>query len=545
MSWAATSSIFLENETQILAYDGIDADRSASARFIITNWSLRTIYSDPRLLSHNCTIPLSAVVSVEKVGGKKRSGWYGIEVKFSTCGRLRLSFDRKTEERPRFFKQMLAALKSPLTFTQNIWTSSDEWRRRLQEMSHWDLVDNDFCPTYPPLLFVPPGCDVNLIKSCSEYRTRKRVPFLSFLNPDNQAPLLRSSQPRTGLTNTASTSDQEFIRLFRGDRKLAILDCRPKLNAFANQFTGGGYESLGHYDNSSFRFLNIPNIHKVRECYLAMVKGIVKGQKAASRTWGALVLQLIEGAKLAVKKLNKNQATLVHCTDGWDRTAQVAGLAQVIMDPFARTIEGFKQLVQKEWCDAGHMFGLRNCHAPHGHLDQSAPIFAQFIDAVFQLLAVSAGEFEFNEVFLGFVLFHSYSQLYGDFLGNSYKERTEKPRPPSMWDCLNEESFKARFTNPTYSQSVREIAAEVKVYRYSEIICGVPMFGACDFVPLLTTEPQVHIATLDQVQSLIPMDSEPLPVDEYDLEVEMSRLEPPTSVPGTDSPSSPSSDADA
>ena len=542
MSWAATSSIFLHNENVIFTYDGFDADNRADVRFIITNWSLRAIYSDPRFLSHNATLPLATVTDVEKVGGKKRGGWYGIEVKFSTCARLRIAFDRKKDERPKFFKSLTAAIKDRLSFSLNMWTSSDAWRCRLQEMSHWDLVDNDFCPTYPPRLFVPPGCSVDLIKSCSEYRTRKRVPFLSFLHQENGAPLLRSSQPRTGLTNSASTPDQEFIRLFRGERKLAILDCRPKLNAVANQFTGGGYESVEHYDNSSFKFLNIPNIHKVRECYLAMVKGISKGQKGASKGWGALVLQLIEGGRTAVKKLNKNEATLVHCTDGWDRTAQVAGLAQIIMDPFTRTIEGFKQLVQKEWCDAGHMFAMRNCHEPHGHMDQSAPIFAQFIDAVFQLLCASASEFEYNEVFLGFVLFHSYSQLYGDFLGNSYKERTEIARPPSLWDCLNDAAFKERFVNPNYSSTVSEITSDIKTYRYSEVIAAVPLFGSCDFVPMLQTEPSVRVATLEQVQSLIPPDSEPLPVDEYEMEVQLSRLEPPAeqvSDPGESTDSTP------
>lgn len=32
---------------------------------------------------------------------------------------------------------------------------------------------------------------------------------------------------------------------------------------------------------------------------------------------------------------------LVHCSDGWDRTAQVCALGSLLMDPYYRTIKGF------------------------------------------------------------------------------------------------------------------------------------------------------------------------------------------------------------
>ena len=47
---------------------------------------------------------------------------------------------------------------------------------------------------------------------------------------------------------------------------------------------------------------------------------------------------------------------MVHCSDGWDRTAQLVSLSQIILDPFFRTFEGFKVIVEKEWLDFGHKF---------------------------------------------------------------------------------------------------------------------------------------------------------------------------------------------
>lgn len=39
---------------------------------------------------------------------------------------------------------------------------------------------------------------------------------------------------------------------------------------------------------------------------------------------------------------SQRSSVLVHCTDGWDRTAQLTALAMLMLDPFYRTIEGFE-----------------------------------------------------------------------------------------------------------------------------------------------------------------------------------------------------------
>ena len=33
---------------------------------------------------------------------------------------------------------------------------------------------------------------------------------------------------------------------------------------------------------------------------------------------------------------------LVHCSDGWDRTAQLTSLAMILLDPYFRTLSGFQ-----------------------------------------------------------------------------------------------------------------------------------------------------------------------------------------------------------
>jgi len=55
----------------------------------------------------------------------------------------------------------------------------------------------------------------------------------------------------------------------------------------------------------------------------------------------------------------EDRSVLVHCSDGWDRTAQTCALASIMLDPHYRTIDGFLALVQKEWLHFGHKFADR------------------------------------------------------------------------------------------------------------------------------------------------------------------------------------------
>lgn len=51
-----------------------------------------------------------------------------------------------------------------------------------------------------------------------------------------------------------------------------IYDARPKINAQANILKGGGYEDCDdkNYTNCKLKFLNIENIHQVRESFEKM-----------------------------------------------------------------------------------------------------------------------------------------------------------------------------------------------------------------------------------------------------------------------------------
>lgn len=111
--------------------------------------------------------------------------------------------------------------------------------------------------------------------------------------------------------------------------------------------------------------------------------------------------------------------------DGWDCTAQLTSLAQICLDPYYRTIEGFRVLIEKEWLAFGHRFGHRSNLKPASSRSASgfAPVFLQFLDAVYQIHLQFPLAFEFNEFYLRFLAYHSVSCRFRTFLFDSELER--------------------------------------------------------------------------------------------------------------------------
>ena len=137
--------------------------------------------------------------------------------------------------------------------------------------------------------------------------------------------------------------------------------------------------------------------------------------------WLKLVAIVLSGAQRVSDLLASNISVLVHCSDGWDRTAQLTSLAQLILDPYYRTLSGFATLVEKEWCHFGHQFARRSGTGENrnNHQDtQRSPVFLQWVDCVFQMWCQHPTRFEFNERLLEALVVHVYSGRFGTFLYN-------------------------------------------------------------------------------------------------------------------------------
>ena len=62
---------------------------------------------------------------------------------------------------------------------------------------------------------------------------------------------------------------------------------------------------------------------------------------------------ILNGAVRITELIEKNKSSvLIHCTDGWDRTAQLSSLAMLMLDPYYRTIRGLEVCTYVHRCIA-------------------------------------------------------------------------------------------------------------------------------------------------------------------------------------------------
>ncbi|CAG8618276.1 23977_t:CDS:2, partial [Dentiscutata erythropus] len=352
-----------------------------------------------------------------------------------------------------------------------------------------------FCATYPRILVVPAKISDNVLNHASKFRSKNRIPVLSYLHWHNKASITRSSQPMVGLKQNRSIQDEKLIEaIFRSNIKTLservtqinlIIDARPTANAMVNVAMGAGTESVDNYKYCERRFMGIDNIHVMRESLGKMVEVIhtadsnclpIKKQHLDKSGWLRHITTLLESALIIIKNVHIfGSHVLVHCSDGWDRTVQLTSLSELCLDPYYRTFRGFQVLIEKEWVSFGHKFSDRSGHlsnekyfvntsnstfnsvqskfSKQSHVREISPVFHQFLDCVFQILSQFPTKFEFNENFLIKLHYHCYSCQFGTFLCNSEKERMDykvTTQTYSVWDYFN--SHKEVFLNPLYDE---------------------------------------------------------------------------------------------
>jgi hypothetical protein len=133
--------------------------------------------------------------------------------------------------------------------------------------------------------------------------------------------------------------------------------------------------------------------------------------------------------------ISRGGSILVHCSDGWDRTAQLVSLTQLLVDPYFRTRRGFCILIEKDWIRFGHQFAARYGNSAGDH--EKSPIMIQWLDTVFQIIRQFPRAFEFNSEMLCDIADALYSCEFGTFLSNTEQDFVKvSGRTKSLWNCL-------------------------------------------------------------------------------------------------------------
>jgi len=298
-------------------------------------------------------------------------------------------------------------------------------------------VNSDYgmCNTYPAQLIVPASITDAQLKASAAFRSRGRLPVLTYQHSSG-ATISRCSQPLCGVARARSAEDEALVGEIRAlnpeRRTLTVFDCRSKTSAIANFATGGGTERESHYKDTRIVYLSIENMHSVAYSYAQLLElcSCENESRWLSRLegtrWLDLVQHLLQCASLVATKLHHDkESVLIHCSDGWDRTPQLSSLAQLLLEPYYRTIGGFALLIEKEWLAFGHRFASRCGHCnPNTLDDQRSPVFLQWLDCVWQLTRQFPTSFEFNSWLLASLALHHYSNRFVTFLFDSEQERS-------------------------------------------------------------------------------------------------------------------------
>lgn len=106
--------------------------------------------------------------------------------------------------------------------------NNDAWRiTRLNERY-------EICDSYPSVWAVPRQASDELLKLVATFRSRNRLPVLSWIHPISLATITRCSQPLVGLSGKRNNEDENYITLIMEANpqsdKLSIMDARPNAN---------------------------------------------------------------------------------------------------------------------------------------------------------------------------------------------------------------------------------------------------------------------------------------------------------------------------
>ncbi|KAI4982255.1 hypothetical protein ZWY2020_022747 [Hordeum vulgare] len=332
----------------------------------------------------------------------------------------------------------------------------DKWWRVTEANSDYSL-----CSTYPSHLIVPRTISDEELQEMSTSRALSK----HLLFPGSGAVLARSSQP-IGIKNLKKYEDEKLVSALRTPgihrtdslRKLYIVDARPGVSDAHPRMCS---ESACSYPESEVVYLGIEDIHDMRVSFSSLRKYVdthgsissnglpLAGPVTGDLEWlNHIQIILIGGSWIAEKIAHESASVLVHCSDGWDRTTQLVGLASLLLDPFYRTFTGFQALVEKDWLAFGHQFAERmglptlakggqpeNPSVKSQASDnKTSPVLLQWLECIAQLMRMYPSAFEFSSAFLVDFIDAVLSCRFGNFLCNSEWEREQAEVESSCGD---------------------------------------------------------------------------------------------------------------
>jgi myotubularin-related protein 6/7/8 len=213
-----------------------------------------------------------------------------------------------------------------------------------------------YSPTYPAVLVVPSAISDSVLKYGAKYRSRARIPALTYLHPVNNCSITRSSQPMRGAKGTRNPQDERLVAAICSTNKntttltiqsapttpqnRSTTDLPISLKKEESAVTDVGYGSASDNSFADVELLEDEAIRKANELKDAHEsKGYQDPEKAELKVYGAQQNNLIVDARPTINAL----------------AMQVAGKGSENMDHYR--------------CATKAYLGIDNIHAMRDSLD--------------------------------------------------------------------------------------------------------------------------------------------------------------------------------
>jgi hypothetical protein len=311
---------------------------------------------------------------------------------------------------------------------------------------------------------VPSTASNELINEMQQFHSKQQN-FLN--NKKNSNSTLLQQQQQSGGAKLSKFSSTSNSKLSRSSKKMGFLSgSQTGINQQFNTNINYHHGVTSHTHSSQHHQHNHHNHHQTATTPFSESgsngPSLTSGNASSSSSgffkqiqdskWFDQLQLIINMSNLIVERIEEASSVMVALEDGWDLTSQVTCIAQLMLDPYYRTLEGFSVLVEREWLSMGHRFSRRSNQTAD---DQTgfAPIFLQFLDVVHQCLNQNLNAFEFNEFYLEFLAYHYVSNRFKTFLLDSEMERLQF----GIFDTESSSLFKQQVlntnlhTNVTYS----------------------------------------------------------------------------------------------
>lgn len=327
-----------------------------------------------------------------------------------------LYLPRKDESFIRFLKTMWQtfydSIEKPLTeisvSTTQCCVSSfmdlTSWEQELQRLNvnskkkRWKIIENkkfSLCNFISYYTVVPSSIRSDDVYDNSKNHSNQRFMTWCWTDSDTMVSLLRCSEPKTILDNSYLKKILGTVKSSCSHTQAVVSVARLKDSCPSEEAISNSFEKLWKAclvkDYENF-YRNIDSCK-----WLHHIQSLVRASRHIARTL----------------RCDKNPVVVMD-QSGRDISCVIVSIVILLCDKYYRTINGFANLINKEWIAAGYKF-VSSLMTINGVETSFLPTFVIFLDCVHNLILQYPTEFEFTDQYLITILdtiFYGDSELF-------------------------------------------------------------------------------------------------------------------------------------